>query len=374
MISSNKRRISASGAAFALMAVLFTAATASPAGAIEVSNEAELRAAFGDVNETEIVLTADVTLIDCSAGGGDVDRVDGDPLTLRGQGFTIEQTCADESVIELEGTNDVEMLGVTITGGDVAGLGGGIYTRNGELLISQSSIVDNNAVGSGGGINGDFTDITIVDSTIAGNSAANTGGVYTNGDLLIANSTVTGNESFNNTGGVRADGNITLFFATIVGNTGPEGANVGTQSAEEILTSFGSIIALPAGGGANCSLTEPTTSAGYNFSDDPSCDLTETGDIQDGGDPLLGPLADNGGATLTRMPASDSPVIDQIPAGDSCPDPEFPTDQRGIERPVGPACDIGAVEAPLPVPPSPVDPDDDRAATNPDAVSPRFTG
>ena len=57
------------------------------------------------------------------------------------------------------------------------------------------------------------------------------------------------------------------------------------------------------------------------------------------GDPLLGPLADNGGGTLTHVPLPGSPVLNAV--GDaSCP----ATDQRGVARPQGTRCDIGAVE------------------------------
>ena len=57
-----------------------------------------------------------------------------------------------------------------------------------------------------------------------------------------------------------------------------------------------------------------------------------------GRNPLLGPLQDNGGATWTHAPQLGSPAID---AGGACQD----SDQRGHSRPVGRACDIGAVEA-----------------------------
>lgn len=56
-------------------------------------------------------------------------------------------------------------------------------------------------------------------------------------------------------------------------------------------------------------------------------------------DPLLGPLADNGGATPTFLPGSGSPAID-AGAGDDC----AASDQRDIRRPQGAGCDIGAVE------------------------------
>ena len=59
-------------------------------------------------------------------------------------------------------------------------------------------------------------------------------------------------------------------------------------------------------------------------------------------DPLLGPLAENGGPTRTRLPAAGSPLVNVIPTSDTalCSG----TDQRGISRPQGPACDIGSVE------------------------------
>jgi hypothetical protein len=62
-------------------------------------------------------------------------------------------------------------------------------------------------------------------------------------------------------------------------------------------------------------------------------------------DPQLGPLAANGGPTPTMAPALSSVVID---AAQNCPPPT--TDQRGVARPQGAACDIGAVEQALPAP------------------------
>lgn len=56
-----------------------------------------------------------------------------------------------------------------------------------------------------------------------------------------------------------------------------------------------------------------------------------------GTDPLLGALGNNGGPTPTMLPGAGSPGID---AGVGC----AATDQRGITRPQGSACDIGAVE------------------------------
>ena len=81
-------------------------------------------------------------------------------------------------------------------------------------------------------------------------------------------------------------------------------------------------------------------SAGFNLSGDDSCNrlLTGPGD-RPNVDPLLGPLADNGGFTQTYLPQPGSPTIDN---GQCLA--EVPTDQRGVSRPQGIACDIGAVE------------------------------
>lgn len=67
--------------------------------------------------------------------------------------------------------------------------------------------------------------------------------------------------------------------------------------------------------------------------------------VQDNGglvdvDPLLGALQDNGGATRSALPAAASPAVDGYGA---CPSAGL-TDQRGVARPDGAGCDLGAVE------------------------------
>ena len=73
-----------------------------------------------------------------------------------------------------------------------------------------------------------------------------------------------------------------------------------------------------------------------------------------GGDPRLNPLANNGGLTQTMLPYLDSPAVDAYdPTGGNCgsyTDPitaatvPITTDQRGLVRPQGTKCDIGAVD------------------------------
>jgi hypothetical protein len=90
------------------------------------------------------------------------------------------------------------------------------------------------------------------------------------------------------------------------------------------------------------------TSKGYNLSNDSSCGFKGPGDLNNI-DPMLGPLQNNGGPTLTQALPSNSPALDAgNPAG--CTDSKgnlLKTDQRGSPRPdstdVG-GCDIGAVD------------------------------
>jgi hypothetical protein len=79
-------------------------------------------------------------------------------------------------------------------------------------------------------------------------------------------------------------------------------------------------------------------SDGHNLDSDGSCFLTATGDLPKR-NPLLGPLAFNGGPTETEALLAGSPAID-AGAADGCPQ----YDQRGVVRPQGAGCDIGAYE------------------------------
>jgi hypothetical protein len=164
-------------------------------------------------------------------------------------------------------------------------------------------------------------------------------------------------------------GPVTLVYVTLVGNGAPVASNLrlfGTGA----LTSFGSVVALPQGAGANCVLNGTTTnSQGFNFSNDASCGFTAGTDTQGGGNPGLGALANNGGPTQTRLPQSGSPLIDAITAGSCQADGAsgITADQRGLPRPdsASPNCDIGAVEVqPAAAAPAPVT----------TLITPKFTG
>jgi len=91
-------------------------------------------------------------------------------------------------------------------------------------------------------------------------------------------------------------------------------------------------------------------SNGYNLIRTNCGVITTTGDLI-GFDPVLGPLADNGGPTPTHALADGSPALDRIPRNTKGCGAAFFSDQRGKPRPAGSGCDIGAFELQLNLPP-----------------------
>ena len=189
--------------------------------------------------------------------------------------------------------------------------------------------------------------------TISGNTANDVGGgIRSLGNFTIVNSTISGNSSTGWHGGAffHTDGVMNIVNSTIANNTAPGGTTgggfVGTfTAANATLTLANTIIAgnsgsqcfyAPWGGGV-----VQLTSLGHNVVTDATCGIPAP-DASDRivADALLGPLADNGGPTLTHALLPGSPALD---AADAAPCPAV--DQRGTPRPQGAACDAGAYEA-----------------------------
>lgn len=199
--------------------------------------------------------------------------------------------------------------------GNTADNGGGLYVETGDH--------------GDGGDNGPL-DLTILNSTISGNSGATVGGLYVAGSqgddgtsISILNSTITANTvREGGPAGVGLDGGFTsvIHNSIIAGNI-------------DLPATFGDIDYLGA----------TTATIDYSLVQTPSPTTgtylaAGTGNLT-GVDPKLGPLADNGGPTLTHLLLDGSPAIN---AGD----PAFTgltADQRGLTRVVG-VLDMGAVE------------------------------
>ena len=229
-----------------------------------------------------------------------------------------------------------------------SGWGGAIYSQ-GTLIVSNSTVSSSYAP-YGGGIFNDHGSLTVTDSTVNGNSAGYGGGIYNFGNpsgtgstLAITNSTISGNNA-SSYGGVFNDGGIaTVNSTTISGNSG---GLVIVNNGTITLTNT-----ILASNRPNCGVVTGTLNdGGYNISDDSSCGFgSPTGangqTLGDNVNPLLDPngLQNNGGPTETIALQSTSPAIDAIPQGNAnCPG----TDQRGAPRPAPgyTACDVGAFE------------------------------
>jgi cysteine-rich repeat protein len=140
---------------------------------------------------------------------------------------------------------------------------------------------------------------------------------------------------------------VTISSSTITGRLGEGIATSGLAD----LSLRNSIITAAE---LDCAFGDSTSivSLGHTLDSDGSCGLYHPTDLS-GVDPLLGPLQDNGGETPTHGLGAASPALDAIPLAactyDHDADPATPTvplanDQRGLPRPVGPRCDIGAFE------------------------------
>jgi hypothetical protein len=359
---------------------------------VTVSTEAELKAEFA--SGTQIDVGADIVLTDCT-GGGAVERTAAvtDPVTIDGHGHTIRQTCTD-NVFAQDGSGFFTVKNLTISGGHASGNGGGIFAA-GSLTVGNTAIVNNRADAAGGAIGSQGT-VTITRSTIDSNISSGAGGgislgpaspgvtvtdsivsnnvgggIGTTGStkqaVTVVNSTITGNHEAGLGGGIFSGGSTTLVYATVVDNRANQAFdNIATQQLE----SFGSVVARP---GRNVNCLAQTASHGFNFSDDASCRFTDPTDRENAGDPQLGPLTDNGGVTRTLLPKPGSPLIDGIPLGSCQANGAFAiiADQRGVTRPQGPGCDIGAVEVEVPAPPEPTPPAPMITSVT---ATPRFTG
>ena len=227
-----------------------------------------------------------------------------------------------------------------------AEMGGGIYS-DGTLIIQNSTIAGNATETEGGGIDNGGA-LLIENSTLSGNTAQQYGGaIFNRGVLTLTNSTLSGNIAngacslYGGGGAIDQWGSgasAVIVNSTIVGNTSanPNEARSGIWLENGVLTLRNSIVANN-NGGYNFVWSGGTfTSEGYNLSNAWNGLTIDATDLTT--DPLLGTLADNGGETQTRALLLNSPAID---AGDpaNCP----ATDQRGLPR-ADLRCDIGAFE------------------------------
>ena len=235
-------------------------------------------------------------------------------------------------------------------------VGGGLMNY-GRLTIHNSTISNNKASrGSGIFIPSSAIGTSIANTTVHNNLSAEGGAIYNYEPLSMINSTVSSNAGALSTGGIINNGTLFLGNVTLASNYAPNGA-VNLYNASNATAYFRNTIFAAPAGIRNCTYAEnySPVSQGYNlFSDDSCASGKTTGDLVNT-DPLLGPLANNGGlpsgiTTWTHCLRPGSKAINGgNPAG--CKDFDdgvLLTDQRGMLRQVQ-ACDIGAYEVSFPV-------------------------
>lgn len=319
-----------------------------PGGTINFN--ASLSGALINLTTTWLTLARDVT-IDASALSARVE--------INGMNAT--------RVFYTSGTN-VTLNSLKISGGSAPD-GGGIV-NHGNLTILNSLVQGNAATGGGGLYN--YGTVTITGSTLRDNSAANGGGggLYNSGTATITSSTLRNNTTTSEGGGILNSGTLNVANSTFstnsttdifwgngggIGNVGNLNVTNSTFSdnsasstfvlrASDIyhhggaLTLVNSILANPQNSSSNCYATGPFSTAATLIEVDTNCGATLTSD------PALGGLGSNGGSTETMVPGTGSPAIDAGGDAVCAASPVNGRDQRGMPRPQGAHCDLGAVE------------------------------
>jgi hypothetical protein len=296
-----------------------------------------------------------------------------------------------ERVFDLQGPTEsaIVIVGLEIAGGTAEAdegygeFGGDIRNTTGDLLLNEDWITEGTAT-DGGGISNDGGTLEIEHSLVSGNhatgDAGDSGGIQDYGTakheagflapgkkaiLAVEDSTVAENEAADGGGifswsedGVKDENGVSVINSTVAYNRTaeacPEGCEpskgAGLLATDGTIDVVGSIVAYNSGTVdeeytlSNCSFENATIdSLGYNLENGTECGFKSTGDLQNTFPDFSSgeTLQNNGGNTDTLAPEPTSPGVDAIPA--SAPFCSG-TDQRGIARPQGTGCDIGAVE------------------------------
>jgi len=302
--------------------------------------------------------TAFLTDSTADSNGGEFDRYAG----VQGAGIYNDQGTVQLLRSSVSGNDigkGIQSFGsLTITdsviGGNGGWRGGGI---SGGVTLIKNSLISGNWGGVGSDCGGISASVSMLeDSTVASNRGEYAGGM--NGAGIVRNSTIANNEGYWSTGGIGSIG--TMISSTVVGNvTGHRfGGMDGSGSVKNSIIAgnfnFNDPDQSDCGG--------PVISLGHNILGDPrGCSGIVDGVngdmagvdwtllVENNGAPYGWPLVeigDNGGPTPTAALLPDSPAIDRIPP-EACTDESgspLTTDQRGVARPQGSACDVGAFE------------------------------
>ena len=208
------------------------------------------------------------------------------------------------------------------------GFGGGVLNLD-TFEVTDSTFSGNSGVG-GGIYNTIGSTVTVVGTTFSSNHCGGEDGcgIFNEGNADVRNSTFSNNTGYFG-GGIYNMGTLQLGHSTLAGNSSMVQGGIHNTG---MLTLRNTIVAN--GSHVNCTNTGSLIDGGGNLSwPDTTCPGLQA-------DPLLGPLANNGGPTQTHALLTGSPAIG-AGAQLNC----FAVDQRGFDRRLEDGCDIGSYEA-----------------------------
>jgi Protein of unknown function (DUF1566)/IPT/TIG domain len=269
-------------------------------------------------------------------------RVDG-TIALAGATLVLARN------IQLDGGSHA----VVVDGGgsvSVFKIDAGVSARLARLTIQHGNASHSCAAGQrcGGGIH-NTGDLTLAGVTLSLNVAEHAGaGIFSQGTLRIINSTLSGNQAGSaagSGGGVYSTGIVQFYNSTLWENTAASGGGLHNAGGSGDMSLVNTIVG---GTSAAAACVGALGDLGGNLGSDGSCGFSAINGSASGALIALGPLQDNGGPTLTRLPAPGSVAIgfgrDEACAGNPGANG---IDQRGRARPQGAHCDAGATETSL---------------------------
>lgn len=307
------------------------------------------------------------SIINDNEGGG-VQVAQGPGVILRGVSITDNVRERAGGGLDVTFFTVVEVFDSTISQNTATGAGGGVHVSIGATVeltatqVARNHVVPTAGMDAGAGIEATGSVVKldrseVVDNEPVSGTLERGGGVHSTGTLTVTRSTIAGNDTGGGAGGgISNEGSLTVTLSTISDNSATTGGAIQTLGAGSTVLTASTLSSPTANAVAGAAVVQGTIldgpadlcsndldSIGFNLASDDSCGLDETTD-DEGVDPILGGLFDNGGYTRTRLPGPSSPAIDEIPAGDFLCTTTMATDQRGLPRPFGGSCDIGAVE------------------------------
>lgn len=306
----------------------------------------------GTLNLSDVDVVSNTVSLDaaCTAYCGGGGLYNGGTLTMVGGTIGYNHGEAGGGILNWGTLTITDVIIANNTSPETYGTGGGIYNIVGMATLDQVTIRNNNASDTGGGIRNEAV-LHVTNSTINGNETRQYS-IYDTGAsavLVLGNSTVSSNHATLSNGGIAVEysARLTLDNVTVANNESPEVNGVRMSSAGAVAI-YNTILSNPDG---NCYSdgSSSTVSYGHNLVSDATCPsvFVATGDITNT-NARLAPLGDWGGPTQTHALMYGSPAID---AGNYMTATSYAcmaTDQRGVTRPVGAGCDIGAFEGSLP--------------------------